>query len=88
MRGVKSDDILAIVDFIYRGEADVFQKNLDSFLAVGGELQLIGLMGKNGCKGGRLCLKGMNKFFLNQMCLSPPVPKLLSRHRSKQQNTI
>ena len=52
---VKSDDLLAIVDFIYRGEADVFQKNLDSFLAVGGELQLIGLMGKNGCKGGRLC---------------------------------
>ena len=48
MRGVKSDDLLAIVDFIYRGEADVFQKNLDSFLAVGGELQLIGLMGKNG----------------------------------------
>ena len=46
MRGVKSDDLLAIVDFLYRGEANVFQENLDSFLAVAEELQLKGLMGK------------------------------------------
>ena len=54
MIGVKSDDLLAIVDFIYRGEADVFQKNLDSFLAVGGELQPKGLMGKTDVKVGVL----------------------------------
>ena len=47
MRGVKSDDLLAIVDFIYCGEANVFQENLDSFLAIAEELQLKGLMGKN-----------------------------------------
>ena len=46
MRGVKSDDLLAIVDFLYRGEANVFQENLDSFLAVAEELQLKGLVGK------------------------------------------
>ena len=46
MRGVKSDDLLAIVDFLYRGEANVFQKNLDSFLAFAEELQLKDLMGK------------------------------------------
>ena len=46
LRGVKSDDLLAIVDFLYRGEANVFQENLDSFLAVAEELQLKGLMGK------------------------------------------
>merc|ERR1712208_259969 len=46
MRGVKSDDLLAIVDFLYCGEANVFQENLDSFLAVAEELQLKGLMGK------------------------------------------
>ena len=46
MRGVKFDDLLAIVDFLYRGEANIFQENLDSFLAVGEELQLKGLMGK------------------------------------------
>ena len=45
MRGVKSDDLLAIVDFLYRGEANVFQENLDSFLAIAEELQLKGLMG-------------------------------------------
>ena len=46
MRGVKLDDLLAILDFLYRGEANVFQENLDSFLAVAEELQLRGLMGK------------------------------------------
>ena len=46
MRGVKSDDLLAIVDFLYHGEANVCQENLDSFLAIAEELQLKGLMGK------------------------------------------
>ena len=43
---MKSEDLLAIVDFLYRGEANVFQENLDSFLAIAEELQLKGLMGK------------------------------------------
>ena len=46
MRGVKWDDLLAIVDFLYCGEANVYQENLDSFLAIAEELQLKGLMGK------------------------------------------
>merc|ERR1712243_134583 len=46
MRGMKSDDLLAIVDFLYLGEANVFQENLDSFLAIAEDLQLKGLMGK------------------------------------------
>ena len=46
MRGMKSDDLLAIMDFLYCGEANVFQENLDSFLAIAEELQLKGLMGK------------------------------------------
>ena len=37
---------MAILDFLYRGKASVFQDNLDSFLAVAEELQLKGLMGK------------------------------------------
>ena len=48
MRGVKSVDLLAIVDFLYCGEANVYQENLDSFLAIAEELQLKGLMGKAG----------------------------------------
>ena len=40
MRGVKFEDLLAIVDYLYCGEANVFQENLDSFLAIAEELQL------------------------------------------------
>ena len=47
MRGLKSEDLVAIVDFLYCGEANVFQDNLDSFLVIAEELQLKGLMGKN-----------------------------------------
>ena len=47
MRGIKSDDLLAIVDFLYTGEANVYQENLDSFLAIAEELQLKGFMGKS-----------------------------------------
>ena len=46
MRGVKSDDLLAIVDFLYCGEAKVCQENLDSFLAIAEYLQLHGVMEK------------------------------------------
>merc|ERR1712129_374704 len=45
MRGMKSEDLVAMIDFLYFGEANVYQENLDSFLAVAEELQLKGLMG-------------------------------------------
>ena len=45
MRGLRSDDLIAIVDFLYNGEANVFQENLDSFLALAEELKLKGLTG-------------------------------------------
>ena len=46
MRGIKYDDLKAITDFLYVGEANVFQENLDSFLAVAGELKLKGFLGE------------------------------------------
>ena len=46
MRGVKSETLAAIVDFLYCGEANVFPENLDSFLAFADELRLKGLMGQ------------------------------------------
>ena len=46
MRGMKSEDLLAIVDFLYHGKAKIFQENLDSFLAIAEELQLKGLTGQ------------------------------------------
>merc|ERR1712129_516461 len=45
MRGLKSEDLVAMIEFLYFGVANVFQENLDSFLAVAEELQLKGLMG-------------------------------------------
>ena len=45
MRGLRSESLIAILDFLYHGEANVFQENLDSFLALAEELRLKGLTG-------------------------------------------
>ena len=45
MRGLRSDDLVAIMDFLYYGEANVLQENLDAFLALAEELRLKGLTG-------------------------------------------
>merc|ERR1719509_155143 len=37
-----------VVDFLYYGEANVYQENLDAFLAVAEDLELKGLCGNNG----------------------------------------
>ena len=37
---------MAILDFLYFGEANVYQENLDSFLAIAEELKLNGLTGQ------------------------------------------
>ena len=38
LRGMKAKDLVAIVDFIYLGEANVFQEDLDGLLALAEEL--------------------------------------------------
>ena len=43
MRGVKADELAAMVDFMYYGEANVYRQNLASFLVISEELQLQGL---------------------------------------------
>ena len=45
MRGIQYEELVAIVDFLYFGEANISQDNLDSFLAIAEELQLKGLVG-------------------------------------------
>ena len=45
MRRLKARDLVAIVDFIYHGEANIYQEDLDGFLALAEELQLKGLAG-------------------------------------------
>ena len=48
MRGIKLVDLVAIVDFLQFGEAEVFQETLDSFLAIAEELKLEGLTETSG----------------------------------------
>ena len=45
MRGLKARDLEAVLDFIYQGEINIFQDDLDRFLLVAEELQLNGLVG-------------------------------------------
>ena len=52
MRALKSEDLIAIMDFLYFGEANVFQDNLDSFLALAEELQLKGVRTTDSEAGG------------------------------------
>ena len=48
MRGMKFEDLLTIVDFLYYGEANIYQENLDTFLTIAEELDLKGLNGGAG----------------------------------------
>ena len=47
MRGVNSENLLAVIDFLYLGETNISQENLDSFLAIADDLQLKGFVGQN-----------------------------------------
>ena len=47
MRGMKSEDLIVILDLLYFSEANVYQENLDSFLAIAKELKLNGLTGQD-----------------------------------------
>jgi len=45
LKGVKSDDLVAIIDFLYCGEVNIFQANLEVFMATAEELKIKGLVG-------------------------------------------
>ena len=44
--GISADDLQNIMDYIYNGEVNIFQENLDRFLSVAQRLKLEGLIGK------------------------------------------
>ena len=54
MRGLKGPDLVSIVDFLYFGEANVMQENLESFLAFAEELKLKGLTNGENDLGSKL----------------------------------
>ena len=51
MTGTKSSDLSSILDFLYFGEANIRQIDLESFLALAERLQLDGLMGPTSDSG-------------------------------------
>ena len=60
MRGITLADLTAIVDFLYFGEAKVFQENLDDFLALAQDLGLEGLMGTESSEEGEMDVKKLS----------------------------
>ena len=54
MRGFKSEMLSAILDFLYFGEANVREENLDSFLGLADELTLTGLTGTDKSKAAEI----------------------------------
>ena len=46
LKGFQSKDFASILDFLYFGEANVCQEDLDSFLAIADEIKLKGLTGQ------------------------------------------
>ena len=51
MKGVTANHLTSIVDFIYYGEANVSQEDLNNFLALAEEFQLKGLTGNSPLEG-------------------------------------
>ena len=59
LRGVKKADLDAVIDFLYCGEANILQENLESFLAIAEDLQVKGLQLDKGLPGQRYERKEM-----------------------------
>ena len=46
LKGFQFKDFVSVLDFLYSGEANVYQEDLDSFLSIAEEIQLKGLTGQ------------------------------------------
>ena len=46
MKGIQYEDLLALVEFMYQGETNIYHKNIDSFLRIAEDLGLNGLAGE------------------------------------------
>ena len=47
MRGIKAKDLVCLIEFIYHGEANVYEEDLNDFLVIAEELDLKGLCGSS-----------------------------------------
>ena len=73
MRGMRSEDLKAVVDFLYYGEANIYQENLDTFLIIAEELKLKGLQTKENSENNISPV--IPSEIPNSKTISPPVLK-------------
>ena len=78
MRGLKARDLAAVVDFIYHGEANIYQEDLDGFLLLAEELQLKGLAGSQGAED--------IEYKTEQNTTQLSTPKVLKRENTSQKH--
>ena len=78
MRGLKPDDLEAVVDFLYYGEANIYEENLATFLGIAEELKLKGLEGGETNEG------------TEEKLVMPPntIPKQKPKHNSHNQTKL
>ena len=50
MRGVRASELIAIVDFVYYGEAKVDEENLDAFLLLAEEMERFPGLARDGLR--------------------------------------
>ena len=87
MRALKSKDLVAIMDFIYHGQANIFQEDLDSFLALAEELQLKGLTGpKDEYQGSNESPKNISSPQVPKQ--KKPIPKTENTENTNYQNSL
>ena len=72
MRGMNARDLGSVVDFLYHGEANVYEEDLNDFLAIAEELHLKGFSGSNESKHEPISMnetinKPNNKKFSNHL---------------------
>ena len=79
MKGMKFEDLHAIIDFLYLGEANIFQESLDSFLNIAEDLKLKGLTGKGENSNEKFDTKSKHPAAHQPMNLTP----LQKRQRQK-----
>ena len=82
LKGIKSRDLKHVVDFLYHGEVNILQEDLNGFLETAEELNLKGLAGSSGAGSPENDLKEMvnNK--------SSSAAKQLTRNPTKYENKM
>ena len=74
LRGVQYKDLTSILDFMYQGQVNIAQTDLNSFLTVAEELKIKGLVQKNGQHHHQP---------VQPMKSSPPPPPLVAKPKPK-----